>query len=82
MGRKALTEAEKAEKAALTAAGTPQSKGPTLEEKIAASQAQADAGDEGMQALMPAIDVYAEKLRQAKIDQKTAAKKLRKLLSA
>jgi hypothetical protein len=77
MGRKALTEAEKAARAT-----QPHSKGPTLEEKLAAAQAQADAGDEGMAALMPAIDVYAEKLRQAKADIRMASKKLRKLLSA
>jgi inorganic triphosphatase YgiF len=77
MPRKALTAAEKAARAS-----QPKTKGPTLEEKLAAAQAQADAGDEGMQALMPAIDVYAEKLRQAKSDIRTAAKKLRKLLSA
>jgi hypothetical protein len=76
MGRKALTEAEKAARAA-----APGNKRPTLEEKLAAAQAQVDAGDEGMAALMPAIDVYAEKFRQAQADLKTSAKKLRKLLS-
>ena len=85
MGRKTMTaeekEARKAAKAAAAASGVPQPKKPTLEEKLAAAQAQADAGDEAMTALMPVIDVYAEKLRQAKLDIKTAAKKLRKLLA-
>ena len=85
MGRKTMTpeekEARKAAKAAAEASGVPQPKKPTLEEKLAAAQAQADAGDEAMTALMPVIDVYAEKLRQAKLDIKTAAKKLRKLLA-
>jgi len=76
MGRKALTEAEKAARAT-----SPANKRPTLEEKLAAAQAQVDAGDEGMSALMPAIDIYAEKFRQAQVDLKTSAKKLRKLLS-
>jgi hypothetical protein len=76
MGRKQLTEAEKAVRATM-----PGNKRPTLEEKLAAAQAQVDAGDEGMAALMPAIDVYAEKFRQAQVDLKISAKKLRKLLS-
>jgi hypothetical protein len=64
-------------------AGSPEgTKRATLDEQIAAAQAQADAGDAGMQALMPVIDVYREKLAQAKVDAKSAARKLRKLLSA
>ena len=77
MARKKLTDEEKASRDA-----QPKSKSPTIEEKVGAAQAQADAGDDGMQALMPAIDVYAEKLRQAKLDIKSASKKLRELLSA
>jgi hypothetical protein len=64
-------------------AGSPEgTKRATLDEQIAAAQAQADAGDAGMQALMPVIDVYREKLAQAKVDAKSTARKLRKLLSA
>jgi hypothetical protein len=54
----------------------------TLEDQIAGMQAQADAGDAAAGALMPVIDVYRERLAQAKADAKVSAKKLRKLLSA
>jgi hypothetical protein len=81
MGRKAMTPEERAAKAANAANAGTAEKRPTLEEKLASAQAQADAGDEAMAALMPVIDVYAEKMRQAKVDLKTSAKKLRKLLA-
>lgn len=86
MAAKTMSEATKAKIAATRAANkelaVPGEKRATLDEQIAAAQAQADAGDAGLQALMPVIDVYREKLAQAKVDAKTAARKLRKLLSA
>lgn len=70
-----------ASRAANKAAGVSTTRA-SLEDQLAAAQAASDAGDVGMQALMPVLDVYREKLAQASIDKKTAAKKLRKLLSA
>jgi hypothetical protein len=81
--RKPMTEETKAKIAAARAANrVTGQKRASLDDQIAAAQAQADSGDAGMQALMPVIDVYREKLTQAVADKKTASKKLRKLLSA
>lgn len=84
--RKPMSEETKAKIAAARAAnkvaGVTGQKRATLEDQIAGMQAQADAGDEAAIALMPVVDIYREKLAQAKADAKVAAKKLRKLLSA
>jgi hypothetical protein len=88
--RKAMSEETKAKIAASRASNKAQAeamgitKAPkaTIEDQIAGMQAQADAGDEAAVALMPVIDVYRERLIQAKADAKVFAKKLRKLLSA
>jgi hypothetical protein len=71
-----------ATRAATASGGEPAQKRATIEDQINAAQAAADAGDAGMMALMPVIDVFREKLAQAISDRKSAARKLRKLLSA
>ena len=85
MAGKAMTEETKAKIAATRAANkttvVPGEKRATLDEQIAAAQAQADAGDAFCASLMPVVDVLREQLSQAKKDQKSAAKKLRKTLS-
>jgi len=85
MVTRVMSEETKAKIAATRAANKankiPGEKRATLEEQLAAIQAQADGGDAGAVALMPVLDVYREQLAQAKKDSKTAARKLRKLLS-
>lgn len=80
-----MSEETKAKIAASRAANKgnkiPGEKRATLDEQIAAMQAQADVGDAGAAALMPVVDVYREKLAQAKVEAKAASRKLRKLLS-
>ena len=86
MGTRTMSEETKAKIAASRAANkanaTPGEKRATLDDQIAAFQARADSGDAEATTMMPVIDVYREKLAQAKTDAKTAARKLRKLLSA
>lgn len=88
--RKPMSEETKAKIAATRAAtkanaeslGITKAPKASIEDQIAGMQAQADAGDDAAVALMPVIDVYRERLSQAKADAKVFAKKLRKLLSA
>jgi hypothetical protein len=77
MGRQKMTDAEKAAKASGPAAVRV-----TLDDKVAAVQAQANAGDEGAEALLPVISVYVEQVKQAEIDLKAGKRKLRKILNA
>jgi hypothetical protein len=70
-----------ATRAAKAANKIPGEKRASLEDQLAAIQAQADGGDAGATALMPVLDVYREQFAQAKKDAKTSARKLRKLLS-
>ena len=83
--RKPMTEETKAKiaaaRAANKAAGTTGEKRASMEEQIAAVQAASEAGDSFAQSMMPVIDVMREQFTQAKSDQKTAAKKLRKTLN-
>src|ERR1035437_6229854 len=77
-----IAMARAANKAQADAMGITKAPRASLDDQIAGMQAQADAGDAAAVALMPVIDVYRERLAQAKADAKVSAKKLRKLLSA
>jgi hypothetical protein len=77
MGRQKMTAAEKAAKAS-----EPKAVRVTIDDKVAAVQAQAAAGDEGAEALLPVISVYVEQVKQAEIDLKAGKRKLRKILNA
>jgi len=85
MGTRTMSAETKAKiaatRAANKAAGVVGQKRASLEDQLAAIQAQADAGDAAAVAIMPVIDVYKSQLEQATKAKKTVAKKLRKLLS-
>ena len=85
MAKKLMSEATKAKiaatRAANKAAGGEGTVKASLEDKIAAAQAAADAGDPTAQSLMPLLDVQREAISQAIADKKAAAKRIRKLLS-
>ena len=85
MPRQPMSEETKAKiaaaRAANKAAGTTGEKRASLEEQIAAVNAAAESGDAFAQSMMPVIDVLAEQMKQAKVDFKASAKKLRKTLS-
>jgi hypothetical protein len=85
MGSRTMSEETKAKIAASRAANaankTPGEKRATLADQIAAAQALADSGDAFAASLMPVVDVLAEQFRQANLDKKSTAKKLRKTLS-
>ena len=70
-----------ANKASAEASGKPPQKRATVEEQVAAIQAQADSGDAGAAALMPAIEVYLQQMKDAKETYKASAKKVRKILN-
>jgi hypothetical protein len=63
-------------------AGSPEgTKRATLDDQIAAAQAQADAGDATATQLMAVIDVLRAEMERGKQASKSAAKKLRRTLS-
>ena len=68
-------------RAANKAAGVTGEKRASLEDQLAAIQASAEGGDAFANSMMPVLDALREQLTQAKADQKSAAKKLRKTLN-
>jgi hypothetical protein len=85
MAGKTMTQETKDKIAATRAANkankVPGEKSASLDDQIAAAQAQADSGDAFAASIMPVVDTLREQLNQAKSDAKTAARKLRKTLS-
>ena len=89
MGNRAMSEETKAKIAATReakkadAGGTnPAQKKASLDDKIAALQAAADAGDHGAMASMGTIDTLKAVADQAKAACKTSQKRLRKVVNA
>jgi seryl-tRNA synthetase len=85
MGTHTMSDETKAKIAATRAAkksiGEPAEKRASLDDQIAAAQAQADAGDATATQLMAVIDVLRAEMERGKQASKSAAKKLRRTLS-
>jgi hypothetical protein len=60
--------------------GTPKQKGPTIDDKIAMLQAQADAGDEAISQVMSTVMAFQKKAVTAKTDAKLSDRRLKNLV--
>jgi len=93
MGKRVMSDETKAKiaasraakKAAVDSGSEPATTRASLEDQIAAIQAQAEAGDTFAQQILPLIEVSMEQLAQAKAtfrtDSSAAKRKIRKLIS-